>query len=244
LLAAFAAPRPAQAIPLEDPATGLRLETDAAKAQVCRVIPPPDRDGLAACEGVDVAAVAAKMRGSGREIAAAALLRYPEWAALVMITGHAGMTLRTEEQMDAFLRGMRKSFPGAASIHAEDRAGAEYDLVKINGVDALRTSVSMRLPETHPSYATSSVRLFAFASRTGTAVVWFAGPPEHSVALAYASDAIAATVSMPNAGVKSFGRSKYELIGEAIGDLVVALVPAVGIVAYFVHRRRQRQKAA
>jgi hypothetical protein len=244
LLAALTAPRLARAFPLTDPSTGLRVETDAVQAQVCRVIPPPDRAGAAACEGLDIVAITRRLESAGHRPTAAALLRFPDWAAVVVIKGLAGTKIVTEEAIDAFLRGVRSKLPSAAVMHSRSDAGRTHDIVKINGVDAVRTSVLLRVDETNPSYAGSSIRMFAFTSRSGTAIVSFNGPPERTTELTAAADAIVATVTMPDAGVPNFGRSRYEMIGEAIGNLIGALVlPVAGLVAFLIHRQKQKKAA-
>lgn len=239
----LAAAPAARAGALHDPSTGLRLDTSAAGVEVCNLI-PPDRPGTPGCAGIDVADLAAKLRAQPQSGSAVALLRFPEWAALAMVRGDPGLVMRSSDNIDEFLRGMRKSMPGGGVEPRGDAPGRSYDILKIHDIDVVRTTAGFSLPRTDEMYPLSFWRVHLFASRTGSATFMVTGPPDHAAELTRLSDAIAATASMPDAGIEDFGRSKDYFLGKLVGQLVVHLVWVVGgVVALIVHLRR-RKKAA
>jgi hypothetical protein len=238
LLAALASPSSASALPIEEPITGLRVQVEAPGADVCRIIPPATGSETAACEGMDVAAVTKQVTSGREQPSAVAVVRFDGWGAVVTVKGLAGTPLVAKESIEEFLDGMRRVMPGNA-VTVGERPGSAYDLVKLNGVNAVRTTI-----ELHGDPRTPAAKLltYVFTSKKGTVAMSFVTAPGHEAELVTLSDRIAATVSMPDAEVENFGRPRAEILGAALGRLTAALLPVLGVVIAVIVVRAQRAK--
>jgi hypothetical protein len=186
-----------------------------------------------------------KLSATAEQASAVVVIRFDDWGMILTVKGQPGFELRSAEHIEGFLRGVHQGIAGTAPGPAEpmhgDTPGTRYDLLKRNGVDVVRTTTAFAAPPGSPTEGANHMRIYLPVSRTGLAMLTFAGPPERAAALAEVAEGVVGTLSMADAGVEDFGEPKAYFAGKLVGTALGALLPIVAIaVAAFVAWRRSK----
>lgn len=233
---------PAAAATLREPLLDLRMQLDVPGASVCTVLPAEERD-VAGCAGLDAEAVEAGMRAQANVPSYLAVVRAESWSFVVMAAAQPNVRPTAREHIADYVAGMAD---GAAALGAPasahgDRRGTSYDLLRVNGVDVIRSVVAVEVPEGDPRRGMSRMLIYAFVGRGGVALVTFTLSPEDLARVRPVAEAIIGTASMPPGRQEDFGQSRAYLVGKSVGRML-GMVVVAGVVVVLIFRQRKRRR--
>jgi F0F1-type ATP synthase membrane subunit c/vacuolar-type H+-ATPase subunit K len=87
------------------------------------------------------------------------------------------------------------------------------------------------------------MRIYVPVSRTGLAMLSFAGPSEHADTIAAVADGVMETISMTDAGVEGFAQPRDQSLAKLLGVALGAAIPLVASVVALVFAFRRGKKA-
>lgn len=221
-------------------ADGFGLPLDVPGAEVCIIKPAALRDP-GRCEGLAVAAVEAQLP---RETAALAVLRYPEFGALLTVVRatEAPRGGLDDAQVRLFLEGARKGLAGQFG-EVEVRGltpGAEFDTLPAGGRQVYR--FLQVLPE-GANDGLDRVLSYAAVSGTGLYTVMFGVEARQLEDVRPSADALVRRLELgptPEAGPPPEGRMETAL-GVLVGWFAALAVTLGGVLVWL--RRRARSAA-
>lgn len=219
--------------PIEDPETGLRVETDVAGARTCVIVPVSARDP-AACDGLDLA----QLEATARAPAQLSLVLFEvvrDGAAVVVVHAFAQRPGPVaHEDITAFLRGVRSKLPAGA-----DREPA-YELRTVRDIQGFRSE---------PMDAANGARVHVLGfvrARKSVAVSVVVG--SGAQALGDRVDAaIDSSITLPGEPVVELGEPRKGQVAYLFGVLtgkVLVLAAVAAVIGAVLWRDRARRKAA
>ncbi len=223
--------RPASALTLEDPATGLKLPLDGPTSRVCSLLPRGPADDKA-CEGLDVEKMASHLERSG-ELKTAAYVTLPDVGYLVGFKGFA-LAIKSQESIEEFVSGMKSGAPPNTRIEG-DIPGRSYDLIKVGQADVIH--LRMLIGDNGYSEA------YVFVGDSASTMVVFGGQQSSIKAVRAEADRLLANSTMRASHDDDFGKSRAYLMGyhgaKALGPVVLLVI----FVVLAIRDRRKRNAA-
>lgn len=241
----FIAAHPAAAATLDDPATDLHVTLDTPGARVCVVLPVASRNPVG-CEDFDVEKGAAVMEKSDKAITGFAMVRFSDWSLLVTLKTNPGILLRSKEDLDSFVSGVKKGSAGVGiaadkiSIH-NDTSSAPYDIGKLNDLNYLRAHLDLDVSADHPAYDGSRTIVYLFDAKGGSHMLLFTTDPPHAAAAQPIADAIARTVVLPPSHFGSYGEPHAVATAKLLADItlpVVGILVCIALVLRWMWKKR------
>ncbi|WP_156338908.1 hypothetical protein [Chondromyces crocatus] len=230
------APRPATAATAYDPLVDLTFQLDPPGGSVCNILPERDRDP-AACEGIDVAAIAASTKAQVQVPSYFGIVRTSSFLCIVTVAAQVGVKPRSAEDLDGYVSGFAE---GARDMGGPVRS--RYELLQINGVDVIRSLIEVDLPPEHPNYGTSRMLTYTFVGQAGLAAVSFAFSPVHSAEVRTLAEAAMATAKTPPFHQEGFGLPRARQMGRLTGRIAAMVLIPAGFLAYMLWQRRKRTR--
>lgn len=235
-----------------DPSIGLELEYKVDNAEVCVIWPKRLRDP--ACEGPEfrklVAYAAANAAVRGSLLRSMALLRYDNSPAIVTV-GHAPATKThiVQKEIDDILDGVLWGFKDkghTTAIMSGSTPGSPYDVLEVNGVDALRFEVKGDAPRGTLAYASSRAVGYVLLGKHGKILVMAVTDPQHIRDARVALESIVKTVRMPALEHSGFGWNVDYWFRYGVGVflsivLLAGFVWAIASVGRSQKKRSQRR---
>lgn len=242
------APRLAAAATLDDPAVGLHVTLDTPGAQVCVVLPVASRDPVG-CGELDVEKAAAAMLRSDKTVAGVALIRFPEWNLVVTLKTNLGVAVRSAEDIESFLGGVKKGSAGVGltadqiRIH-NDTSSASYDIGKVKEVNYLRTHLDFDVSADSPLHGGSRSLLYLFDGKDTSEMLLFSTDPAHLAAAQPIAQAIARTVVLPPSRFEGYGEPRALAIARMLGRVTVPLVMTLACIVLVLRSWWKKRRAA
>ncbi|MFT3764689.1 MAG: alpha/beta fold hydrolase [Minicystis sp.] len=241
--AAFTASRPV--VTLKHAPLDLELPLRDPKAEVCQLL-PEGAEASDACAGLDVPAMRAKMLASSPKSTAIALVRFDDWATVVVLAAQEDkehLTFDAAKHRDEFMKGMKKKMlEGMSGRLRGDMPGTDHTPVMVDGRTALKTIFEMEPQPGASAEQAARLVMYVVPSDGAMVLVNFAGDAKHMAELDRVAQESIGRIRLRPTNAEQHEESKAYRLGYAVGQAVGSLVILGGIVAVVVFLTRKDSK--
>ncbi len=232
----------------EDASIGFEFEYKVDNAGVC--VAWPERLQDAGCDGLEYHSLVAYGVANGPLIRSLAYLRFENNHTATISVVHTTTTktfisqVEIDDLLDGFLVGLKRTVPAKFTMSGSE-SGSRYDVMEINGVDALRFEATADAPRGTLAYARSRAIGYVLLGKHGQVMITAATDPQHIRQTRVTLESIVKTVRLPPLAQKGFGRTSWWVrwFDSEFGLFLLVLVVAglLSVQSYFAQKKRKER---